>query len=75
VLECGENNTPIYQCVYTLDTFFPDLPRMVSCTAVNADQECRFDTATITLVKGWLIFVILHAMLWLCHVFTDWQVM
>ena len=34
-------------CVYNLTTFFPNLPRRISCTAANANDDCRFRDANI----------------------------
>ena len=40
----------ISRCVYNLQTFFPDLPRAISCTAANANEDCRFKVENITFV-------------------------
>ena len=57
VKTCGNGNSPIYQCVYSLNSFFPMLARIVSCTAENAAGQCRLNVANVTLVKGWLIII------------------
>ena len=45
VKECDEVN--VTQCVYNLITFFPILPRRISCTAANANEDCRFKAVNI----------------------------
>ena len=35
------------QCIYNLITFFPILPRRISCTAANANEDCRFKAVNI----------------------------
>ena len=40
----------ITRCVYNLQTFFPDLPRAISCTAANTNGDCRFKVENITLI-------------------------
>ena len=51
VKTCGNGKSPIYQCVYSLNSFFPMLDRIVSCTAVNAVGQCRLKVAIVALVK------------------------
>ena len=58
VKTCGNGNSPMYQCVYSLNSFFPMLDRIVSCTAANAVRQCRLKVANVTLVKGWLIIIL-----------------
>ena len=48
---CGDGADPVYRCVYTLRSFFPGLPRDISCTAENSNGECRTRVANITLVS------------------------
>ena len=43
------------QCVYTNPTFFPGTPRIISCTTLNAQRQCRFKVVNITLLQGELI--------------------
>ena len=43
------------QCVYTNPTFFPGSPRIISCTTLNAQSQCRFKVVNITLLQGELI--------------------
>lgn len=38
---------PVNNCTYTLPSFFPILPRKISCTAFNIDGGCRFKTANV----------------------------
>lgn len=53
---CDNGGFPINKCVYNLESFFPELPRTISCTAVNNIGECRFKTAVIEFlpISGWL---------------------
>jgi hypothetical protein len=51
VKEC----TDTLQCVYTLSTFFPGTPPVISCTARNLNNACRFKVANITLMAGWYL--------------------
>ena len=46
VRECNDSFT----CDYELQTYFPTLPRAISCTAANINNDCRFKVANITLV-------------------------
>ena len=46
--------TAVNQCVFNISSVFPEMPRVISCTAVNAERLCRFKTAEIIL-DGWLI--------------------
>ena len=47
VKDCDNGGFPINKCVYNLETFFPGLPRTITCTAGNNIGECRFKTAVI----------------------------
>ena len=47
VKDCDNGGFPINKCVYNLETFFPGLPRTITCTAQNNIGECRFKTAVI----------------------------
>ena len=44
-----DGTTALNQCVYNSSSLFPEMPRLISCTAVNAERLCRFKTARITL--------------------------
>ena len=46
---CGDGTTPVYECVYNLRSFFPGLPRRISCAAENANGDCRYKDANVTL--------------------------
>ena len=46
----GISLTPVNQCVYNLASFYPTIPRRISCTASNAEGGCRFKTADAKLL-------------------------
>lgn len=46
----GVSSTPVNQCIYNLTSFIPGIPRRISCTTFNADGDCRFKTANVTLL-------------------------
>ncbi len=46
----------VAQCVYNDPTYFPTSPQTISCTAANAQNECRFKVTNIQF-QGWLIVV------------------
>jgi hypothetical protein len=51
VKECEDGGVnPVFQCIYNLTSFFPGLPRRFSCTAFNANGQCRFKSANITIL-------------------------
>lgn len=52
VKECANAWEPVNECRFKLGPFFPNMPKEISCTAVNAKGECRLDNAQVVLLSG-----------------------
>ena len=51
VVDPIDSAPPVFQCIYNLTSFFPGIPRRISCTAFNAQGGCRFKTDNVTLLE------------------------
>ena len=49
--ECDNAWEPVNECRLKLKTFFPEMPKEISCTAVNSKGECRIDNAQVVLLR------------------------
>ena len=64
VKECTNGGNPVNQCEYNFGSFFPGIPRLVSCTAEDKNGGCRFRTAQLTISPptGGMLIIVINAL-------------